>query len=1409
MNDNVVREAKVSLLLDISNALRSVDTLQKKLDGLSIKNIQAQQNADPLANVSKGAEKATKKIQTLKQEFDKAKKEFEKLLFDNRMNVGFTSSETYLNAKKNLEDLAVQLKWQKEMFKNLDGSVSQARANKERVESLKQAAKLQADINKSLKEASGESMRKEMQATNTLLNYQTEQKKAQKKYAEDALSVAQKEEKVIQKIAEANTKKAQKNKDEFTNYSSALSKLENQAARIYRELNNPTMTTKHAELRTELERITNEYAKLNRESVKFRQLIGIQSSRGFYDLNHSLDYFRAKLRSRLVYSFATEVDNLAMEAPRQFMNAMSTYQQNKVNFAQVLPENLANNQAVMNNAMKEFTQIAADYGTAVNEVVEAGRLWGRQYKDVSIVQELVRNSTKLSITDNMSLTEVNKGLEATMQQYNIHLKDANEAQQVSGKIVDTWAKLADNAVVTAQDLANANERSAGAAYQAGVGFDYLQAMIATMSAATGKAGGEVGRSIRSMLVSMRSAKAEKEFAKLGIATKELVNGEVRVRSFEKVITDLMKKLQTTPKDVSNVILAMSGGKFQYTNVMALLKNYEQMMKNLEVARNSQGWADEQVGRQYQTISRQVKALTADLQQMIRVLDESGMSNGISNLIQDLRYFVQLLQGITPAMMNVITTSAKWFVYFKTLSVIINTLNGYIKNTNGYMSSFRGIFTAYTGNVIKGTTAMKMFGAAILGNIGNILTLIPLLVTLAGLINGIHEDRNSKYYANQVIEKSSKDIEALNEFINKYKEYQRIMNDGTAGDTAKKTITEQLIKAQEELRDIVGEEAYQRIKASEDVVGAIEAEIQAIKIAQSAKSKEAVAWKESEIEKTKVQLEQSLERLKIDKDEFEANKQLILDRLEMMKASGMDSEWAKHLFGITSLEEANEDLDTSIEQQTAKISEYRAKISRLQGEIAKINGDYNNNGIVGSTGGTTENTDGTGGKGNYAEQARRNQLERERNQLWYQGKIEAQAYENALQSITNLEQLYGTTTYSITQRGSLYANRLKDLEAYKTKLEAFRNQLLQSLDNEMATNQKVAQIVGYKTNMTIEEKLQNFEVNKELYQQEKTYSSIVNLVTALSSKIEETNGKIISATGNIQAQEEELMKQKIADINEEYQLRDTMLNRPTNYNYETQKIKLQIEQEQALIKQQEIKIEQLNAKRRIAQENNNALEIQSLNKKIQTETLILEEHYQRLAELENQKNYSIRNGLAEITTSFLIEGNSLKDIWKRLWQDLAREAIQRLFQVKATASLLGSLFGLFGGGGSSQVSEFDAMGGFTSAYGIKYHTGANVGTYPKMHSGGLVEQGRIGVVPKLQSNEVIRTLQVGEEVNSLQDRRSNEMLAAIVLKALDGQNARPNNFNIMALDSKSFAEYLNDNADVLTAVLAKQGALGRR
>jgi hypothetical protein len=141
-----------------------------------------------------------------------------------------------------------------------------------------------------------------------------------------------------------------------------------------------------------------------------------------------------------------------------------------------------------------------------------------------------------------------------------------------------------------------------------------------------------------------------------------------------------------------------------------------------------------------------------------------------------------------------------------------------------------------------------------------------------------------------------------------------------------------------------------------------------------------------------------------------------------------------------------------------------------------------------------------------------------------------------------------------------------------------------------------------------------------------------------------------------------------------------------------------------------------------------------------------------------------------------------------------------------ASILGSILkalGIFGGTGGSSL---DDMSAFAVAPKVirPSHMGSNVGIYPKMHSGGNVN----GVVPQLKNDEVVRTLQVGEEVNSMSERRSNEILGAVAMKAIDSKSQIPTNVNIVAMDSRSFAQYLSDNSDALIAVLAKNKALGR-
>ncbi|MMZ53731.1 hypothetical protein D1872_155320 [compost metagenome] len=76
---------------------------------------------------------------------------------------------------------------------------------------------------------------------------------------------------------------------------------------------------------------------------------------------------------------------------------------------QVLPQ-LHGDQLALNNATSEFIGIAEKYGQSINEVLSGAKLWGRMYKDLNVVLELVNSTTLLSVVDNLSLEQANRSL---------------------------------------------------------------------------------------------------------------------------------------------------------------------------------------------------------------------------------------------------------------------------------------------------------------------------------------------------------------------------------------------------------------------------------------------------------------------------------------------------------------------------------------------------------------------------------------------------------------------------------------------------------------------------------------------------------------------------------------------------------------------------------------------------------------------------------------------------------------------------------------------------------------------------------------------------------------------------------------------------------------------------------------
>lgn len=337
-------------------------------------------------------------------------------------------------------------------------------------------------------------------------------------------------------------------------YTRELRRLEDAQQRVYALWkSDPTAANKAAldNVKASLAAVRKEYEGYQRDVEGFNKNAGTAIS------------FARKLRSHLYWITAGSLLGAVFAVPTETFNSLVQLDEEMHNLATVMPQLEGKSIEAIEKYQEEqraLINTASAYGESVKDVMESARLWGRMYKDQATVNTLVSQSAKLAVADNFSMAESTKAVEAAMFQYGLVAKNSAEALAYSNKIVDVYTKLSHNAGVSAQDLAAGVERSGSVAKQAGISFEFLNALIAQGTRATALSGSEIGNMLKTMLASFNSDKAVKELNKLGIATTEVVNGTKRVRSAQAVLMDVAVAAQGTNKDLKDLWIQMSGGR---------------------------------------------------------------------------------------------------------------------------------------------------------------------------------------------------------------------------------------------------------------------------------------------------------------------------------------------------------------------------------------------------------------------------------------------------------------------------------------------------------------------------------------------------------------------------------------------------------------------------------------------------------------------------------------------------------------------------------------------------------------------------------------------------------------------------------------------------------------------------------
>lgn len=424
----------------------------------------------------------------------------------------------------------------------------------------------------------------------------------------------------------------------------------------------------------------------------------------------STDKFFSSMQRHLTWIMSSIVASVPLLLPGYGMNVMKEIESKFATVEQVMPEiehahmnsldkNLSEMERMeglktVNKEMNTFIDIGSKFGVAVEEVISAGASIGRMYgqgeNGVTNTNLLTQQAARIAVADNFPIMQATKGLESALSQFELQTNDTNQLLVNSNRIVDTWTLAAHRGAASAQDLTEGVSLAGAAAHQAGVSFEFLNALIATGVRTTGRSGNEIGNSIKSFINSMQSDKSIEALKDFGINVyKDNGDGTQSLRSMEDIILDISQMMQTTEKETSKLLLTLSGGKYQVSKMTAILKDYNELvrMSGLLNSKEVVGFTDKQIDIQLNTLNRKLESLSTNIKGLFVNIGENGV-------IDDLKSAVEVINNIVVGVKELNLNWSNWIKGIVAVTVALKGLPYLLNKGSEVVGRFQGLRQNY-------------------------------------------------------------------------------------------------------------------------------------------------------------------------------------------------------------------------------------------------------------------------------------------------------------------------------------------------------------------------------------------------------------------------------------------------------------------------------------------------------------------------------------------------------------------------------------------------------------------------------------------------------------------------------------------------------------------------------------------
>ena len=356
--------------------------------------------------------------------------------------------------------------------------------------------------------------------------------------------------------------------------------------------------------------------------------LGPAGQQAFAQLANSINQASIPLRrsSNLLTEFATTLKNTARwQISSSILHGFMGSIQSAFGYAKDLNKSLNDIRIVtgqnvdqMHKFAVEANNAAKSLSTTTTEYTKASLIYYQQGLSDKEVQERTDATIKMANVTGQSAEIVSDQMTAI---WNNFAKGGENLEYYADVITALGAATASSSDEIAQGL----EKFASVADTVGLSYEYATAALATVTATTRQSADVVGTAFKTLFARIQDLELGKTLddgttlgsysealAKVGIHIKDATGN---LRDMDSILNDMGSKWDTLNKDQQVALAQNVAGVRQYTQLMALMENWDFMKQNIDTATNASGKLQEQAEiyeESWEAASKRVKSALEDI-----------------------------------------------------------------------------------------------------------------------------------------------------------------------------------------------------------------------------------------------------------------------------------------------------------------------------------------------------------------------------------------------------------------------------------------------------------------------------------------------------------------------------------------------------------------------------------------------------------------------------------------------------------------------------------------------------------------------------------------------------------------------------------------------------------------------------